>query len=96
MQENSHYDFEMMIEHHVTAQQKTEKNMRFRCVYAPKSMVPPSPPVVVGVNAEEICRCRSGSGHAKRQSYVACRGFQLSGRGPRLFKAALAAEQAKI
>ena len=31
-----------------------------------------------------------------RQSYVACRGFQLSGRGPLLFKAALAAEEAKI
>ena len=84
-----------MIEHHVTAQQKTERNMHFRCVYTAKSMVPP--PVVVGVDAEEIlCRCRSGSGHAKRQSYVACRGFQLSGRGPRLFKAALAAEEAKI
>ena len=65
MQEESHYDFEMVIEHHVTAE-NLEEHAFSQCICS-KKHGPPPPPVDVGMDAEEICRCRNGFGHAEAE-----------------------------
>ena len=49
----------------------------------------------VGVDAEEILRCRGGFGNAEAE-LRSLRRLQLSSTGPLFFKEALAAHEAKI
>ena len=70
--------------------------MHFHYVYAAKMhCVPRPPPVDVGVDAEEILRCRGGFGSAEAE-LRSLRRLQLSSTGPLFFKEALAAHEAKI
>ena len=94
MQVESHYDYEMVIEHNLMSEQ-TEGTSVFTVYVQPKCMVPLLPLWTWAGWPKRYFATEVGLG-TLRQSYAGCRGFQLSRIGPLLFKEAQTAQEANI